>query len=103
MTIETRINIEKILARKVVKALLAEGHSLRVISWGELLLTSKDLKEILPLVLDLEEVILQTVNGFVFLVFGNDGYDLINDYSLNLEGTLEKALKASDKFEKLFG
>lgn len=103
MNVKTRISVENQIAKKVVKDLLAEGLNLHVISEGDRLLTSKDEKEILSLVLDLEEVSLQTVDGYVLLVFGNDGYDLIVDYSLSLEETLAEALKVSRRLEEKFG
>lgn len=39
-------------------------------------------------------------NGWVYLVYGNDGYDVISDYTTNLEKLLKGANKLSDKMEE---
>lgn len=38
--------------------------------------------------------------GWVFLAFGNDGWDLVNDYTTNLEGMLTNATKLADRYEE---
>jgi len=35
--------------------------------------------------------------GWVYIVLGNDGYDVISDYSVNLESLLDGANKLADK------
>ena len=37
--------------------------------------------------------------SFVYFVFGNDGYDVISDYGVSLEGTMEKVMKYVDGLE----
>jgi hypothetical protein len=37
--------------------------------------------------------------GWIFFVFGNDGWDVISDYTVNLEEFLTNANKLADKFE----
>ena len=36
--------------------------------------------------------------GWVYLVFGNDGWDVISDYTTNLEFLMGEALKISDHY-----
>ena len=36
--------------------------------------------------------------GWVYLVLGNDGWDVISDYSTNIEPLLTNALKISDQY-----
>lgn len=38
--------------------------------------------------------------GWVYLVYGNDGWDVISDYTTNLERLLRGANKLSDKLEE---
>jgi hypothetical protein len=37
--------------------------------------------------------------GWVYLVFGNDGYDVISDYTVNLESLVKGANKLADTLE----
>ncbi len=39
--------------------------------------------------------------GWVYLVFGNSGYDLINDYPLKMEEFLQEANDLADKLEEM--
>ena len=42
-----------------------------------------------------------TVNalyGWVFFVYGNDGYDVVNDYTINLESVMKEANELADKY-----
>ena len=43
-----------------------------------------------------------TDQPFVFLVFGNDGYDVINDYSASLEALLEPVNALVDNLEEQY-
>lgn len=36
--------------------------------------------------------------GWVYLVFGNDGWDLVSDYTTNMEELLKGALAVSEKY-----
>lgn len=40
--------------------------------------------------------------GWVFSVYGNDGYDVISDYTVNLEYLMTEPNKLSDKYENLY-
>lgn len=51
-----------------------------------------------PLVQD-EQVISK---GWFYLVFGNDGYDVISDYTVNFEKLAKGANKLADKLEEAF-
>lgn len=39
-------------------------------------------------------------NGWVFFVYGNDGPDVINDYTTNLEGVLAATIELADQEER---
>lgn len=41
----------------------------------------------------------KTYLGRVWLVYGNDGWDVISDYTVNLEHIMEGANKLSDKYQ----
>ena len=38
--------------------------------------------------------------GWVHLVYGNDGWDVISDYTLNLEGVLASAVKMAEEISE---
>lgn len=38
-------------------------------------------------------------HGWVYLVFGNDGFDLVSDYTVNLDGFLKPVMELADRLE----
>lgn len=87
----TRHEIEKDIITRTVKALIAAGLPVSVTYDGEnsWAVDSTDVEEILEEATAADECHLETTQGEVFLVLGNDGYDVINDYSTSLEKILK--------------
>ncbi|MHB8415617.1 MAG: hypothetical protein ACYDB1_09585 [Acidiferrobacteraceae bacterium] len=102
--------LEEKVVRLVVKDALAKGLHLAVFADGEeLVAPTKDAKEVLNVLLDVDDATLafyegKTPDGWVRFVFGNDGWDVISDYTLNLyddetkEGLLANAQALCDKY-----
>jgi hypothetical protein len=93
MNLKTRIEIEKRIARRVVRELLAAGYELTVNNGGEYdeieIPWSRDFTTIVGAMFATDEEYLYARKGklasFVRFVYGNDGWDVINDYGMSLE------------------
>lgn len=110
--------IEKQITECVIDTLLAAGYTVRVRADGpgfepattrdELLATCMDLDEA-HLIVEREETTAadpelkiepRKVRRMVVLVYGNDGYDLVADYSASLEATLAPVHALADAIEE---
>jgi hypothetical protein len=96
MKLESRIQIEKRIARRVVRALLAAGYDITVNNGGDEdeIPYSASFKQITEAMFatDDERLYLRRDGrnqGWVWLVYGNDGYDVICDYTTNLSPVIE--------------
>jgi hypothetical protein len=91
MKLETRIMIEKRIARRVVRDLLAAGYELTVDNGGDEaeIPWSRDFKTVVGAMFatDEETLVARKEGGrsFVYFVYGNDGWDVVNDYGVSLE------------------
>lgn len=105
MTVVERQKIEKKIARKVLECLFAAGFEIVLNNGGdedEKPEQNADdfLKEMFAT--DEERIYCYTTGesrkyaGFVWFVYGNDGYDVIADYSLKIEQFLQPAIDLSD-------
>lgn len=92
-----RIWVERILVASSVNALLAQGFAMNVYNGGdedELLEPSRDRQAIQGALMETGDDFLKvfrsdgTYFGWVRFVYGNSGYDVISDYTLNLEAAL---------------
>lgn len=111
-------NIEKRIVRRFVKDALAQGKRLAVsLERGydveDMLLGSRDVKAIMDEAFagDEAHIFVQpgigpTVEdgsvlseGWVYIVLGNDGWDVISDYTVNLEPLLAGANALAEKEE----
>lgn len=106
MKIEQRIAIEKRIVTKIVEDGLAAGYVLAVENGGdEHEYQGTDKARILEelFACDEEWIYFYTQDGHykgqVYLVYGNDGYDVMADYSLSLEDVLKGANELADKIE----
>lgn len=85
-----RIAVEFDIVSRTIDALIAAGFELRE-SYGEESYTT-DRDALLALLFDLDDAFLIARNaersGWVRFVFGNDGWDVISDYTVNLEDVL---------------
>lgn len=100
--------IDKKIVNFCVKSLLQQGCVLSVDDHDDDTLavdSSTEASEIIDAMLAVDEVhlIVQTPNGgpkgWAFFVYGNDGYDVINDYTLNLEEVLKPTNDYAKQFE----
>ena len=114
MNLETRINIETRIAKAIVKSAITKGYSVTIDNGGgwdgdyEVEKETNLTKAYKALRATDEDTIIfnkgpQKV-GAVKLVYGNDGWDTIADYSISYEvhEILEPATAIADKFERLF-
>lgn len=100
MTVETRQKIEKRIARAVIKNAIGAGYALAVDNGEETTKPSTNASAVLKAMFATDEehlIIYRTTNGFesigwVFLVYGNDGWDVISDYTVNLENIIPNDL-----------
>ena len=106
MTVAMRQRVERRIARRVVKDALAAGFSLNVNNGGdtnELSLPSVKSKEILGAMFatDEEHLIFYKEGkgvGWVWFVYGNDGWDVVCDYTTNLESVMKGADELAEKY-----
>lgn len=101
--VEKRQAIEKRIVRKLVEDAIAVGYLISVSQGREdfSLRDSRDADAIMAEVMQCDDdALIFTRNGVdvgdVYLVYGNDGHDVICDYSCLLEGVLEGACKLAD-------
>ena len=82
------LRIEQDIIGRVVDALLATGMKLSVLVDGEavgLAVFTRDRELIIEDIMAVEECALYSREGAVLLVRGNNGYDVVSDYSETLE------------------
>jgi hypothetical protein len=94
MKVLLRQEIEREIVGLVVTEGLSAGYSIAVDNGEEEFPASSKAAEIMELLftVDEEHLIFYQASkriGWVFLVYGNDGWDVINDYSTTLEAVLE--------------
>jgi hypothetical protein len=111
--IAARQKIEVAIVKQIVADALKAGYTLSVDDGGEwplALSRSTDAKAVLDALIntDLDTLILERVDaatgarseyGWVRLVYGNDGWDVINDYTLSIEDVLAGANALAEKLE----
>lgn len=106
--VKRRQKIEKTIVRRVIRDALNAGYLLNVDNGGdkeELPKPTNKYKEIdkVMYATDLEHLNLYKDGkhfGQVLFVYGNDGWDVINDYSSKLEELLKGALDLSQSLDK---
>ena len=110
MNLETCLEIEKQIIEKTVHTLIDLGYFLSV--WdGEdfAIIQSSDAEGVIAAMAQTEEESLHVLKaegkraGVVYFVYGNDGWDVICDYSTALEKTLEPVFTLANKLEKQYG
>lgn len=105
--IEDRQRIERRIVRRVVLDLIAAEYRLNLDNGGEtweLAEWSTDAKKVLAAMFATDEERLhcrknENDRGWVFFVYGNDGPDVICDYTTNLEPILKNAEALAEKLE----
>jgi hypothetical protein len=103
MKLETRIALEKKIVRKTVRELLAAGYEIAVDNGEEQLPYTTHYSSITSALFSTDEVLLIARKGdqtsFVYLVYGNDGYDVINDYGMTLAPIMSVISRYVDKLD----
>jgi hypothetical protein len=95
MNIQTRLDIEKRIASMVVRDAIAASYSVTVFD-GEMhtVIKSRIARQVIDALMTTDEDVLKiydhmgTYIGMVYFVYGNDGFDVICDYSVSLETLL---------------
>jgi hypothetical protein len=110
MNVKLRQTIERQIARRIVRDALAAGYSVDVHDGEEITLKrSRSLKAIMGALMTTDDDRLlfnregENPFGWVYLVYGNDGWDVVNDYSTNIESLMTGAQELSDKLEAQHG
>ncbi len=119
MSVKMRLEVERKIVGAAVDAALAAGYRVTVslergYDHDDCLLGSTDREKIMeeafagddchlfiheatgPLVEERTNAIISI--GWIYVVFGNDGWDCISDYTTNLESLLTDAKKISDHY-----
>jgi len=106
MNVKTRQGIERRIARKFLKIALAAGYAISLDNGGDdfEFENSTDFKFIVGemFATDDERLYLSKDGkrcGWVYFVYGNDGWDVIADYTVNLEDLMPEVSALSDKLE----
>ena len=93
-SVRGRIAVERSVCRRLIRTLKSAGYTLRVHS-GDEWETPKAASEdtLMRAMFNLDEAwLIVSENGkrigYVYLVFGNDGYDVISDHTMNLEAAI---------------
>jgi len=106
MSVKLRIELEAKIFRKACKALIEAGYELRLYD-GEEITTpkTKDVKVMMDAQATTDEDCIFVYNpgekeriGWVIFTYGNDGYDVISDYTTNLEDVLKPVNDYAEKF-----
>ncbi|ACC55542.1 MULTISPECIES: hypothetical protein [Gammaproteobacteria] len=114
MKVETRQRIERQIARKAAKDLIAAGYKVAVFDGEEIALeASTDVRAIMAAMFSTDEDYLFAMTpgedgkmkraGWVRFIYGNMGFDVINDYTTNLEGALAETNALADQLETRHG
>lgn len=109
MNLKTRMGIERRIARQAARDLIAAGYTVTVHD-GETktLKHSTNLRAIVGAMFTTDDDYLLAYDGtrcvgWVRFIYGNDGYDVINDYTTNLETVLTETHKLALKLELRHG
>jgi len=102
-----RINVEHLIVTKLVDTLLEKQYELfdlddrnsSLCKLGE----HPQRRDLLGTLFDLDEAYLGVrgngKEGWISLVFGNDGYDVISDYTTNIEEDIQSVNDYADTFD----
>lgn len=113
MTVRMRQAVERAVVKAAVMGLLDAGYTLRVDydrGYDSATPWTTDRKTLFAALFACDEEWIMvrkgegnpqdmTADAFVFLVYGNDGWDVISNYSVSLEPALAKADKVARRFE----
>lgn len=104
MSVQMRIEVEKKVIRAFVDAAIADGCKISVNDGEETVLKhSTDVAAIEAAMMSTDEDRLFISKdgkkfGWVRCIYGNDGWDVISDYTTNLEYLMTEANKVADHY-----
>lgn len=106
MSVQMRQRVEKIIARRVVLDAINAGYALNINNGGdtnEMPQNSTKAKDVLAEMFATDdEHLLFYKNGkcvgWVYFVYGNDGYDVVSDYTTNLDEVMNGANELSNRY-----
>lgn len=104
MSVKLRQELEKRIATEVINEALRMGHAISVNDGEETTLThSRIAGDILAAMFTTDEDWLFIMDGvkdigWVRFIYGNDGYDVVNDYTTNLEELMRPANELAEKY-----
>lgn len=92
VSVRRRRRVELRVVRKLLSDLRASGYEVSADN-GEDGVTSGANDQLIECLFSVDEATVRTKSAkgkqsFVFLVFGNDGWDTVNDYGISLEGAM---------------
>ena len=108
MNVNMRQMVEKRIARRFINDAIAAGYTLTVNNGEETpIRNSAECAKILKEMFATDEEYLYVLKdgkaiGWVFFVYGNDGYDVISDYTCNLEPIMQGVTELSNKLCEQF-
>jgi hypothetical protein len=90
-----RLKIEEKIVKRVIRDMLAAGFKISVHDGEEIVLQPSTDAEVIAAAMfstDDDRLICtkDDVRGFVQFIYGNDGVDVINDYSISLGGVMQR-------------
>lgn len=96
-----RITVERSIVERVVDALLAAGHLLNVDNGEDVTTTTVDRDYILRSLFQTDDEHLISykhgrIDAWVRFVYGNGGFDVISDYTTNLEPIIAPIMSYAD-------
>ena len=104
--VKMRQEVERKIAKALIVDALKAGFVVSVDNGEDETKKFDDVKSILDAMFLTDEEHLHMWNpsngrqvGWVFLVYGNDGWDVISDYTVNLEPIMAGANKIADHYE----
>jgi len=111
MTVQQRQEIERQIIRRVVRDAVGAGFQITVDDGGDQpsVRRSTDEATIMAAVMLTDEEFLyfskpgEPLQGWVRLIYGNDGWDVVNDYTTNLEPLMAGAMAEADRLEATHG
>lgn len=99
MNITKRIEIEKKIVRRAIKTLVDAGYTCSIYDLKD----SSEKRKIFDEMISCDEERLRVrkgdISGWIYFVYGNDGFDVICDHTVNLEEVLKPVFEYARKFE----
>ena len=107
-SVKMRQRVERIIARRFILDAKAAGYLFNIDNGGddyELPQPTNNVKELLATMFATDEERLYVFKpdqskpfAWVYFVYGNSGWDVISDYTTNLETVMQGASKLADKY-----